>query len=217
MADPVVEITWLGHSCFKIKGKEVTLVTDPYNGSIGYSPAKLEADIITLSHHHPGHSYVAGIEGNPKVLQGPGEYEVSEVFVTGISTFHDSSEGKSHGKNTIYLIEMDEVRLCHLGDLGHVLLPHQVEELGTVQVLFIPVGGVSTIDARIAAEIVRLLNPKLVLPMHYQTEVVAWLDPVDKFLKEMGLRGVAPQPKVSLTRSHLPSETQVAVLDYRYY
>ena len=211
-----MEIIWLGHSCFRIKGKEVTLVADPYNESIGYSLGKLEANIVTLSHHHLGHSYVAGIEGNPKVLQGPGEYEVSEVFVTGIGTFHDSSRGEDRGKNTIYLIEMEEVRLCHLGDLGHALSPQQVEELGSVEVLFVPVGGVSTVDAKIAAGIVRLLNPQVVIPMHYQTEAVAWLEPVDRFLKEMGLKEVAPQPKLSLTRSNLSSETQVAVLDYRY-
>ena len=212
-----MEITWMGHSCFKIKGKEVTLLADPYNESLGYSLGKLEADIITISHNHQGHSYVEGIDGNPKVLQGPGEYEVSEVFVTGISTFHDSTQGKDRGKNTVYLVEMDEVRLCHLGDLGHVLSPHQVEELGSVEVLFVPVGGVSTVDARIAAEIVRLLDPKMVIPMHYQTEMVAWLEPVDGFLKEMGLKEVAPQPKLSLTRSNLSSETQVTVLDYRHY
>jgi L-ascorbate metabolism protein UlaG (beta-lactamase superfamily) len=211
-----VEITWLGHSCFRIKGKEVTLVTDPCNESIGYSPGKLEANIITLSHNHPGHNDVTGIEGNPKVLQGPGEYEVSEVFVTGISTFHDSTQGTTYGKNTIYLIEMDEVRLCHLGDLGHVPSPQQVEELGNTEVLFIPVGGVSTIDAKTAAEIVRLLNPNVVIPMHYHTEIVTWLEPVDTFLKEMGLKEVSPQSKTSLTRSNLPSETQVTVLDYRH-
>ena len=146
MADPVVEITWRGHSCFRIKGKEVTLVTDPYDESIGYSLGELEANILTLSHYHPGHSYVAGIEGNPKVLQGPGEYEVGEVFVTGIGTFHDSSRGEDRGKNTIYLIEMEEVRLCHLGDLGHALSPQQVEELGSAEVLFVPVGGISTVE-----------------------------------------------------------------------
>src|SRR4030042_775351 len=210
-----MEITWLGHSCFRIKGKEVTLVTDPFGESTGYPLGKLTANIVTLSHHHPGHSYAAGVEGSPKVLSRPGEYEISSVFVTGISTFHDSEQGKSRGRNTTYLIEIDDVRLCHLGDLGHLPSPHQIEDLGNVEVLFVPVGGVSTIDAKMAVEIGRFLNPKIIIPMHYQTEVVTWLEPLGRFLKEMGLKEVTPQPKLSITRSNLPSETQVIVLDYR--
>ena len=209
-----MEITWLGHSCFKIKGKEVTLVTDPYDDSIGYTLTKPAANIVTLSHNHPGHSYVASVEGSPKVLHKPGEYEVSNVFIIGIATYHDSEQGKIRGKNTVYLVEMDEVKLCHLGDLGHILSPHQIEELGSVEVLFIPVGGISTVGAKTAAGIVRLLNPKVVIPMHYNTKVVSWLEPVDKFLKEMGLKEVVPRPKVSLTRSNLPLETQVMLLNY---
>ena len=210
-----MEITWLGHSCFRIKGKEVTLVTDPFAESIGYPPVKLTANIVTLSHPHPGHSYVADIESNPKILSRPGEYEIGGVFVTGISTFHDSEQGESRGKNTIYLIEIDDVRLCHLGDLGHVPSPRQIEDLGNVEVLFVPVGGVSTINAKMASEIVRFLNPKIIFPMHYGTEVATWLEPLGKFLKEMGLGEVVPQPKFFFTRSSLPLETQVVVLDYR--
>ena len=208
-----MEITWLGHSCFRIKGKEAILVTDPYSESLGYPPSKLQANIVTLTHQHPGHSYVAGVEGNPKVLKGPGEYEIAEVFIRGIKTFHDSIQGGKQGKNTIYIMEMDRVNLCHLGDLGHMPSPQQIEEIGSIDVLLVPVGGVSTIDARVAAEIVRLLNPKIVIPMHYRTEVVTWLEPVDRFLKEIGLREIIPQPKISITRSNLPSQTQVVVLD----
>ena len=208
-----MEITWLGHSCFRIKGKEAILVTDPYQESLGYPPSKLQANIVTLTHQHPGHNYVAGVEGNPKVLKGPGEYEIAEVFIRGIKTFHDSIQGGKQGKNTIYIMEMDRVNLCHLGDLGHMPSPQQIEEIGSIDVLLVPVGGVSTIDARVAAEIVRLLNPKIVIPMHYRTEVVTWLEPVDRFLREMGLREIAPQSKILITRSNLPSQTQVVVLD----
>ena len=207
-----MEITWLGHSCFKIKGKEVILVTDPCNESIGYSLGKPAASIVTLSHPHPGHSYVAGIEGNPRVINRAGEYEISGIFITGISTFHDSEGGKSRGKNTVYFIEVEGIKLCHLGDLGHVPSAHQLEELGNIEVLFVPVGGVSTINAKMAAEIVRFLNPKVVIPMHYKTEKVSWLEPLSKFLKEMGLKEIAPQLKLSITRSNLPQETQVVVL-----
>jgi len=210
-----MEITWLGHSCFRIKGKEVTLIADPCDKSIGYSPGKLVANIVTLSHDHAGHCYLETIENNPKVLSRPGEYEVGGVFITGISTFHDQERGKSRGKNTSYLIEIDDIRLCHLGDLGHVPSPRQIEDLGSIDVLFVPVGGVSTIDAKMAAEIVRLINPKIIIPMHYQTKEVTWLEPLDKFIKEMGLREIVPQPKLSVTRLGIPSETQVIVLDYR--
>lgn len=207
-----MEITWLGHSCFKIKGKEVTLVTDPFDQSIGYPLGKLTANIITLSHQHPGHSYVTVVEDSPKVLSRPGEYEIGSVFVTGIGTFHDSEQGKSRGKNTTYLIEMDDVRLCHMGDLGHVPSPRQIEDLGNIEILFIPVGGISTIDAKMAAEVVRFLNPRIIIPMHYRTEVVTWLEPLDKFLEEMGLKGIVPQSRFYITRSNLPPETQVIVL-----
>ncbi|MFC1923799.1 MBL fold metallo-hydrolase [Chloroflexota bacterium] len=210
-----MEITWLGHSCFRIKGKEVTLVADPCDKSIGYSPGKLIANIVTVSHDHAGHCYLEGIENSPKVLSRPGEYEVGGVFITGIGTFHDQERGKSRGKNTSYLIEIEDIRLCHLGDLGHVPSPRQIEDLGSIDVLFVPVGGVSTIDAKIAAEIVRLINPKIIIPMHYRTQEVTWLEPLDKFIKEMGLREVVPQPKLSVTRLGLPLETQVIVLDYR--
>ena len=116
-----MEITWLGHSCFRIKGKEAILITDPYDGSIGYSLGKPKANIVTSSHNHPGHSFVAGIGGEPRVVRGPGEYEIANVFITGISTFHDAEKGNKWGKNTVYLIEMDEITVCHLGDLGHAL------------------------------------------------------------------------------------------------
>lgn len=207
-----MEITWLGHSCFRIKGKEVTLVTDPFDESIGYALEKLTANIVTSSHNHPGHNHVHAIEGDHKVFNRPGEYEIRGVFLTGIGTFHDSEQGNSRGKNTIYLFEMDDIRLCHLGDLGHILSPQQIEELGNIDVLFIPVGGISTIDAKMGAEVVRSLSPRIIIPMHYSTEIATWLNPLDKFLKEMGLKEIEPQTKLSVTRSNLPSETQVIAL-----
>ena len=211
-----MEITWLGHSCFRIKGKEVTLITDPYDDSIGYSLGKPKANIVTSSHPHPGHSFVAGVGGEPRFVHGPGEYEIAGVFINGISTFHDSEKGKSSGKNTVYLIEMDEVTVCHLGDLGHALSSEEAEEISGVDVLMVPVGGLSTIDAATAAEMVRLLQPRIVIPMHFQTEAVNFkLEPVDTFLKEMGLKGASPQPRLSITKTSLSEEMQVVVLDYR--
>ena len=210
-----IDITWRGHSCFSIKGKGATLITDPYDDSIGYTLGSPKANIVTSSHAHPGHGFISGVSGEPKAIHGPGEYEVSRVFITGIATFHDAEEGRERGKNTVYLIEMEDIRLCHLGDLGHPLSSGQVEEIGAVDVLMVPVGGFSTIDAAAAAEVVRQLQPGIVIPMHYKTTALRMeLEPLDRFLKEMGVKaGAEPQPKLSVTRSGLPEETQVAVLD----
>ncbi|MDO8687350.1 MAG: MBL fold metallo-hydrolase [Dehalococcoidales bacterium] len=210
-----MDINWLGHSCFRIKGAQATVITDPYSPDLGYSLGSPAARIVTISHQHPGHSYAQGVGDNPKVVAGPGEYDISGVLIIGTTTFHDGEEGRSRGKNTVYLIEVDEISICHLGDLGHVLTTAQVEEIGNVDVLMLPVGGVSTINAPMAAEVVRQLEPKIVLPMHYKTAALnRELEPVDRFLQEMGVKEVNPQPKLSLTRAKLPLSTQVILLGY---
>ena len=210
-----MDISWLGHSCFRIRGAHATIITDPYSPDLGYSSGKLTARIVTVSHQHPGHSYVQGVDGEPKLVNGPGEYEISDILIIGIATFHDGEEGKTRGKNTAYLMEVDEVAVCHLGDLGHVLTTKQIEEIDKVDVLMIPVGGVSTINATMAAEVVRQLEPKVVVPMHYKTEALnRGLEPVDRFLKEMGVKEPDHKPKLSLTKASLPLSTQVFLLDY---
>jgi len=210
-----MDISWLGHSCFRIKGSHAIVITDPYSPNLGYSLGKPTARIVTVSHQHPGHSYVQGIGGEPRLVIRPGEYEISGVLIIGIATFHDADKGEKRGKNTAYLIEVDEVSICHLGDLGHVLTAQQVEEIGNVDVLMLPVGGVSTINASVAAEVVRQLEPKVVVPMHYKTSALnRELEPVESFLKEVGVKQVEPQPKLSITKSSLPLSTQVFLLDY---
>ena len=210
-----MDISWLGHSCFRIRGGNAIVITDPYSPDLGYSLGKPNAGIVTVSHNHPGHSYTQGIGGEPRLVTGPGEYEIGGVLIIGIGTFHDGEAGRKRGKNTAYLMEIDEISVCHLGDLGHVLTSEQVEELDNVDVLLLPVGGVSTINAPMAAEVVRQLEPKIVVPMHYKTSALSReLEPVDKFLKEIGVRQVNPQPKLSLTRSSLPDSMQVFLLDY---
>lgn len=210
-----MEISWLGHSCFRIRGSQATIITDPYSPDVGYSLGKPKARIVTVSHQHLGHSCVQGVGGDPKLITGPGEYEISGVLIIGIATFHDAENGSQRGKNTVYLMEMDEVSLCHLGDLGHMLTAEQIEELGNVDILLVPVGGVSTIDAPVAAELARQLEPKVVIPMHYKTEALSWeLEPVGRFLREMGGEQVTSQPRLSFNRSNLPLTTQVYLLDY---
>ena len=210
-----MDITWLGHSCFRIKGRNATVITDPYSPSLGYSLGKPTAHVVTVSHQHPGHSYVQGIGGEPKLVTRPGEYEISGVLIIGIATFHDNEKGTKRGKNNVYLMEIDEITVCHLGDLGHVLTTDQVEEMGNVDVLLLPVGGVSTINASMAAEVVRQLEPKAVVPMHYKTPAISWeMETVERFLKEIGVNQISSQPKLSLAKLSLPISTQVFLLDY---
>jgi L-ascorbate metabolism protein UlaG (beta-lactamase superfamily) len=209
----LMEITWLGYSCFRLKGKQTTIVTDPCPPDLGYPLGKLTADIVTISHDHPGHSYIQGVGGEPKVLTGPGEYEISGVITQGLQTYHDSEHGTQRGKNIIFVFEIDDVVICHLGDLGHALTTEQVAKIDSADVLLVPVGGVSTIDATHAAEIVRRVEPKIVIPMHYKTLVLKQeLAPVDRFLKEMGVKEAIPQPKLVVNKNSLPLTLQVVVL-----
>jgi len=210
-----MEITWLGHSCFRIKGKEAVVLTDPCGPDTGYTLGKVQADIVTASNTHAGHVYFDTLQEGYKAIKGPGEYEIKDVYITGIRTFHDDSKGEKFGKNTIYTIEMEGVTLCHLGDLGHALSPEMIGELGNINVLFIPVGGHSTMPASAAADLVRNLNPGFVLPMHYKTaDEKADLDFPEKFLKELGLKDLVVQSKLMVTRTNIPLATQVIMLDY---
>ncbi len=211
-----MEITWLGHSCFRLKGKQVTVITDPFSPATGYSLGKASAQIVTISHSHPGHAYIEGISGEPKMIKGPGEYEIADVITLGISTYHDAERGALRGRNTAYLIDVDDVMVCHLGDLGHVLSSEQISKLETVDVLLVPVGGGSTIDATQAAEIVRRLEPKIVIPMHYKTEALKReLATEERFLKEMGVKDIVPQPKLNVNKASLPLTLQVSLLSYK--
>lgn len=212
-----MEIVWLGHSCFRIRGREATIVTDPCSPKSGYSIGKPTADIVTVSHAHDDHSYLKAVAGGPVVLDAAGEYEIHGAFVTGIATYHDAEKGAERGKNIAWVVEMEDIKVCHLGDLGHAPSAEQVEEMVGSDVLMIPVGGKTTIDGAQAAEIVSLLEAKLVLPMHYRTDAHkdAEMEAADRFLKEMQVTSVEPQAKLSINKSNIPSEPQVVMLDYR--
>jgi L-ascorbate metabolism protein UlaG (beta-lactamase superfamily) len=214
-----VEITWLGHSCFRLRDRAATAVTDPYGKDLGLNLVRVRADIVTVSHDADDHNYVKGVKGDFQVLSGPGEYEVSSVFVTGLELRGDRKAKKetTAPRNTVFLFEFDDLTVCHLGDLNIVPTQAQVEEaLGEVDVLLIPVGGGDTLNAAQAAEVVSLLEPHVVIPMHFLTpDVSLKLDSVNKFLKEMGLDKVAPQEVLKASRSGLPDETQVVLLDLK--
>jgi L-ascorbate metabolism protein UlaG (beta-lactamase superfamily) len=210
-----MEITYLGHSCFKIKGRQATVITDPYSPDTGYNLGKPAANIVTISHAHPGHNYVQGVGGPPRVIERPGEYEVGGVLIIGVGTYHDNEKGSRRGKNTVYVIEMEELSICHLGDLGHPLSDSQLEEIGKVDILMVPVGGVSTIGAASAAALVRQMDPRIVLPMHYRTSLFkVELEPLEGFLREIGAHEPATQPKLNVTKNNLPFIMQVITLDY---
>lgn len=209
-----MEIDWFGHACFRLRGREGTVITDPYTKEIGLSFPRPRGDIVTISHEHPGHRYVDGVKGDPRVLNGPGEYEIKNIFVTGIPTAHDKRGGRDRGPNTVYTIDLDGLTICHLGDLGHVPTQPQAEAFGNVNILLVPVGGVSTINGAEAAEIVSLLEPQVVIPMHYQHADLAFkLDPPTKFFKELGVKPPSEIPSFKVTKDSLPKEMQVILLE----
>lgn len=211
-----MEIVWLGHSCFRLRGRDVTVVNDPCQPSTGYRLGSLTADIVTVSHQHPGHNNLAAVNGSPRVFDGPGEYEIKGVLITGVVTYHDQHQGNNLGRNLAFVFTMDDLRIGHLGDLGHQPTADQLDAIGDVDILLIPVGGHTTLDGLLAARVVNALDPRLVIPMHYATPAsLDQLDPVDRFCKELGLTPPDPVTKLTLRRNDLPSETQLVVLDYR--
>lgn len=213
-----MKITFLGHSSFKIEASGVTVVTDPFDsGKVGLPFPKVEAGLVLSSHDHFDHNAVDAVAGEPFVISGPGEYEVGGIKVRGFETFHDDKEGKERGKNTVYLFQVEDVTLCHLGDLGHVLGENVVEEIGDLDVLFVPVGGVYTINPEEAAKVSAQLEPKYIVPMHYRIKGMAKtfdeLQPVSTFLEEMGVEDLEPKKELSVSKKSLPEEPEVVVLE----
>ncbi len=210
-----MEITWYGRACFRLKGREATVITDPCPPSTGFVAGKHDVDLLTISHGHADHAYTRSITAG-MTLTRPGEYEFHDLLVTGIRTFHDGERGAQRGENVIFAVEVDGVHICHLGDLGHLLTEEQLGELGPVDVLLVPAGGQFTISPGEAAEVVSQVGPRIVIPMHYAVDGgSADLLPADKFLHEIGAADTARQPKASVTPTNLPAETQVVVLEAR--
>ncbi|MBI5448763.1 MBL fold metallo-hydrolase [Candidatus Gottesmanbacteria bacterium] len=205
-----MDITYLGHSSFRLRGKAATVVTDPFDSSaVGLKfPKHITADIVTISHDQRDHSATQELEGEFYIVDGPGEYEVKGVGIVGFSV----------DKNTMYRIEIDGISVVHLGDIGHVLTSAQVDSLNGVDILMIPVGGVSTVDAAAASQIIHEVEPSIVIPMHYgrpelNQKILGDLAQVEAFLKEMGKESVLPQPKLVVTKEKIPEEMQIVVLE----
>lgn len=213
-----MEITWYGHSCFRLTERSMaTVVTDPYdNTSIGYNPLKLKGDIVTVSHNALGHNHTKVVKGTSHVIAGPGEFEIGGVFITGIQTNGSTKKDTEGLRNTLYVFDYEGITVAHLGDLKKVPTQTEVEALGAVNVALVPVGGGGGLNAAKAAEVISLLEPNIVIPMHYATkDAKLKLDSLDKFLKEMGLNASQPESSLKVTRTGLPSETHVVVLDYQ--
>jgi len=207
-----MEIFWLGQSCFKIRSKDLVLVTDPFSPEIGLKMPKTEADIITVSHSHFDHNNIEAIGGNPFVIDGPGEYEIKGINIVGVETYHDDVEGHERGRNTIYIIEIEDLRICHLGDLGHNLSNEILEKIDGVDILMIPTGGLFTLDSAKAQEVISQISPKIVIPMHYKIDNLKInLDGVDKFCKEMGASN-KPQDKLVIKKANLSEEEEEKIV-----
>lgn len=212
-----MEITWYGHSCFRLTERNyATVVADPFDSkTTGYAPLKLKADIVTISHRAPGHAYADAVKGAQHLLDGAGEFEIGSVFITAVQTEH-GKKNKDKARNTLYVFDYEGITVAHLGDMQEVPTQSEIEALGTVNILLVPVGGGGSLNAAKAAEVVSVIEPNLVIPMHYAADVSKIkLDPLSKFLKEMGLGKIEPQPSLKATRSSLPQETKVVVLDYQ--
>lgn len=211
-----MKIKWLGHSCFLITNDRGTrIVTDPFDETVGYPVPAVEADIVTRSHDHFDHNHVEAVRGDFQLINGVGSFYVSDVHITGIKTYHDEVMGKKRGQNVVYVIEADDMRICHLGDLGHLLDDKTVGEIGPVDILLIPVGGTYTIDAEEAVKVAAQLNPRLIIPMHFKTPVMNFpITGVELFLDKMGAGERVGSNELSVSRQDLADGTQVKVLDY---
>jgi L-ascorbate metabolism protein UlaG (beta-lactamase superfamily) len=226
----MAKITWAGQSCFQIaisNGKDniASIVIDPFDEKIGLKPPNFEADILLISHNHHDHNNIKMVrpvrsaesssgKNSPFLINGPGEYEIRGVFIQGIGSFHDDNQGKERGINTIYTIEAEGIKMCHLGDLGQKqLTDEQLEKIGIVDVLMIPVGGVYTISSSEAQKIIGQIEPKIVIPMHYEIpKLNIKLDGVDKFLKSVGKNSVEPQDKLTIKASAMPKEGEMEIV-----
>lgn len=212
-----MEITWYGHSCFRLTERGLaTVVTDPFDNKItGYDQLKLRADIVTVSHDAPGHNNAQVVKGKSHVITGPGEFEIGGVFITGVQTNHTSKKQPDEARNTLYMFDYEGINIVHLGDIGRVPSQTEVEALGSVHIALVPVGGGTSLNAAKAVEVISLLEPGIVIPMHYGTSASSInLAPVGKFLKEMGVGELEPQPSLKVTRTTIPEETKVVLLSY---
>lgn len=212
-----MNIKYLGHSSFCIRSKDAKIVTDPYDPSVGIKFPKIDADIVTLSHDHADHNYYQGVTGEPLIVDWPGEFEKKGVRISGFATYHDKKKGEERGHNTLFKIEADGISILHLGDLGHTLDESTLEAIGDIDILLVPVGGFYTIDAKEAVEVIKQIEPSLIIPMHYRTsahdeKVFGQVAPLEDFLKVYGLEIPETVDQLAIKKEDIGDETKVIVM-----
>jgi L-ascorbate metabolism protein UlaG (beta-lactamase superfamily) len=218
-----MKIFWHGHACFQIitrkrksaqGNKKISIIIDPFSEDIGLRLPKLEADILLITHDHSDHNNIEAVSGKPFLITGPGEYEIKDIFIRGISAYHDESKGKERGQVTIYTIRAEGITLCHLGDLGQKeLTEEQVERIGDVDILMIPIGGKYTISAKESFKIMSQIEPKITIPMHYKIpKLKISLSGLDNFLEVLGLKSIRSETKLSITKKDLPKEEEAKII-----
>jgi L-ascorbate metabolism protein UlaG (beta-lactamase superfamily) len=215
-----MEITYFGLNSIRLRGRDATVLIDPYDPKLGLAPVRLNVSIVVLTHDDSSHFSFQGLGNDYQPVKGAGEFELKGVALHGIQTFHDAKQGAERGKNFVYVIEIDDLRVCHLGHLGHVLTEDQLDAIGSkIDVLCVPVGGGTHLGSAQATETVNQIEPKYVIPISYRLQglgaVGEKLEPVDKFAKEMGTPEVTPQPKLQLTGASTMEETKLIVLEAR--
>ena len=211
-----MKIKWFGHSCFLLTSSNgARILTDPFDESVGYKVPEVEADIVTTSHNHYDHNYLGAVRGEFIHLDTPGHFVVRDIEITGIGTYHDKEYGRKRGGNIVYIFSMDGLKICHLGDLGHLLNDSQLREIGQVDVLLIPVGGIYTIDYKEAVELVNLIDPKLVIPMHYKTPATSFsIDGAENFLDSVGSMDSAGKQEIEINADTFHPTSRVLLLNY---
>jgi L-ascorbate metabolism protein UlaG (beta-lactamase superfamily) len=209
----MAEIRWFGHNCFRVRAREATVLMDPVGKKTGYSVSKQTADIVTVSHEHPGHNNLQMVKPEYALINGPGEYELHGVFITGTRTYHDKKKGAEHGYNTVFELDMDGMRFAHLGDLGHPPSDEDLETIENIDILFAPAGGGPLLSASEVAEVVGNISPKMVIPMQYRTsQGDKDRDEVEAFCKHLGIEMPAPIDKLAVKASDLTDQLQLVLL-----
>ena len=208
-----MNINWRGQSCFQIlttpnKNGQVSIIIDPFDKETGLKVPKFQADVLLITHDHEDHNNVKAVSGDYLLIDGPGEYDIKSIFVQGIPAFHDNSQGKEKGNNTIYTIEAEDIRICHLGDLGQKeLSSEQLDRIGDIDILMIPVGGLYTIDASEAVKIMSQIEPRIIIPMHYHLPGLKYkIDGIDKFFKALSIKKTEILPKLSIKKKDISTE-----------
>ncbi|MBE9525212.1 MAG: MBL fold metallo-hydrolase [Chloroflexi bacterium] len=211
-----MKITWYGHTCFRLASRGLaTVVTDPYDHKVvGYKALNLRATVVSVCQDSPHFNNISVVKTKPRVLKSPGEFEIGDVFITAVRT-NGKKRNVDELRNTLYVFDFDGISVAHLGNMHRVPSQSRIEALGTINVALVPIGGSDGLNAAKAVEVISLLEPGIVIPMLYNTpNSKLELDPLDKFLKEMGLGQVNAEKELDITSSAIPSETRVVVLDY---